>query len=169
MKVPHWVALAGVLCALLAGGFMFGVGCLAWLAGDAGSPVEFWVELGDQNARSRDLEVRCGRVREHIHRKEQLAQDVAQRRMTLLQAAARFQELDQAKPDFNWDEFRRGHAGQSDAEHHCREVIAWVEVELEGRPERKGVVQRLEAELAEDLRYGRLGVPQAGAVVLPVR
>jgi hypothetical protein len=93
--------------------------------------------------------------------RDEVVRDLQARRITLLEAAARFRQLDHTKPDFNWEAFRQCHPGRCDDERHCRHVIAWAKSALSTRPsEAAELVARLEAELQEHLR-------RDGAVRLP--
>jgi hypothetical protein len=77
-------------------------------------------------------------------------------RLTLLGAAARFRALDLAPPAFHWKAFRAAFRGDSDEERHCREVIAWVEMELEQTDPCLALATRarLVAELEQHLKRG---------------
>jgi hypothetical protein len=98
-----------------------------------------------------------------LHEKQALAREVADGRLTLRDAAARYRELDEAAPGFHWEEFRRKYPGASDEERHCREVISFVR----GLPDRKdgeeAVAARLESELQGYVARGDLSLPGAAA------
>jgi hypothetical protein len=80
--------------------------------------------------------------------KEEVARDLAEGRLTLLQAAARCRDLDRRKPDFYWDGFRRGMPGRTDEERHCHEAIGQIRATCPlGRTASEEVARRLEAEL----------------------
>jgi hypothetical protein len=152
MKVPRWVTQTSFLCALLAG-----IGGLAWLGRQAvwspGNPE------GDLDTKNRELEARTRLVSQRIERKQELACEVARGKMTLLQAAAWMQKLNQSPPEFHWEWFRKWHAGRTDEERHCREAIDWVMIALEGDSKQQVVLERLEKELAEALRRGPVRLP----------
>jgi WD40 repeat protein len=102
-------------------------------------------------------------LRRRIEAKYRLAREVIEGRLTLLEAAARFRDLDREPPPFAWDAFRATCPGASDDELHCREVICFVCAEQRGRPRTDaGIVARLEAELDERLGRGDLHLPATG-------
>jgi hypothetical protein len=92
-------------------------------------------------------------------------------RLTLVQAAGRFRALNRAGPPFSWRWFREAYPGGSDEERHCREVIARVEIELEGAdpclalPLRRALLGELESRRgpkSSDERGDGCGVRVAG-------
>jgi hypothetical protein len=94
----------------------------------------------------------------HFRRSEarrRVAQDLAAGRLTLLEAAEHFRDLNGSYPGFNWYQFRRHFPGSSDDERHCRQVIQFVALETETGPAAVAR-QRLEAELEGHLRRGTL-------------
>jgi hypothetical protein len=94
----------------------------------------------------------CERRREARRR---IALDLAAGRLTLLEAAEHFRDLNEAYPGFSWIPFRRHFPGSSDDERHCRQVIKFVA--LEGGPGRAATArERLEAQLQDHLRRGTL-------------
>jgi hypothetical protein len=92
--------------------------------------------------------------------KDRLAAQVADGRLALPDAAARFRDLDRQPPPFCWDQFRSSYPGRSDEERHCREVIKYVRV-LVGGPAGAAVAGRLEAELRDLLDRGDLRLTEA--------
>jgi hypothetical protein len=99
-------------------------------------------------------------VGQRIDDKMRLAEEVAEGRLTLLAAAARFRDLDRAPPAFQWEMFRMTYDGQSDDERHCREVIGFVGSALINQPETGNqVVARLRADLAHLLEQGEIRLP----------
>src|SRR5262249_32180009 len=90
-------------------------------------------------------------------------------RMTLLEAAACFRDLNWEPPAFHWDYFRARWPGDSDDERHCHEVLAWVLLQTRGTGNARAgpdnctaeaARTKLEAELAEHLRCGPLHLPE---------
>ena len=98
-------------------------------------------------------------VRRRLAERERLAGDVIAGRLTLLEAAARFRDLDEQNPGFDWGIFRSTYAGASDDERLCRQVLAFVESEPGGT----AVLGRLEAELQGRLGRGDLYLPETSA------
>jgi hypothetical protein len=86
--------------------------------------------------------------------RRRIARDLAAGRLTLLEAAEHFRDLNLTHPDFHWGQFRHQFPGSSDDERHCRQVLKFVA--LEGEPGRAAARERLEAELEGHLRRGTL-------------
>jgi WD40 repeat protein len=113
--------------------------------------------------RGRQNDEQCRAIRRRIEAKNRLAAEVIDGRLTLLEAAARFRDLDREPPPFDRDAFRCSYPGASDDELLCREVIFFVRVEQRRRPGTDaGIVARLEAELNERLGRGNLRLPATG-------
>jgi hypothetical protein len=101
-----------------------------------------------------------GRVVVRFAQKDRLAAEVIDGRLSLSEAAARFLALDEGDPEFNWTAFRLYVPGRSDEERHCRQVIRYVERQLEGRTDvDPGLAERLEAELQDLLNRGGPDLP----------
>jgi hypothetical protein len=102
-------------------------------------------------------------IRRRIETKHRLAREVIDGRLTLLEAAARFRDLDLEPPPFAQNGLRCRYPGVSDDELHCREVIFFVHAELRDRPGTDAhIMARLEAELKERLGRGDLHLPATG-------
>jgi hypothetical protein len=85
-------------------------------------------------------------------------------RLTLLGAAARVRELDQADPAYPWDRFHLLTPGASDDERHCRKVIGMIEGVLSpDSTEVEPAVRRCTAELQEHIDRGTLRLPEPRA------
>jgi hypothetical protein len=81
-------------------------------------------------------------------------------RLSLLEAAARFRDLDEQRPAASRQARCATHAGASDDECHCRAVLQYVGAEVELRPGADpGVAERLDAELRSLLEQGNLRLP----------
>lgn len=125
---------------------------------------DFWAapafDSGDPDAGDRERDELDRAVLRRTAEKGRLAAQVAEGRLALPDAAARFRDLDRQPPPLRWDQFRREYPGRSDEERHCREVIRYVRV-LPDRPERGAVAARLEGELRDLLDRGDLRLPEA--------
>jgi hypothetical protein len=126
---------------------------------------DFWAapasDGADPDADNQELDKLYQALRQRVAEKERLAAQVAEGRLALPDAAARFRDLDRQPPPFYWDRFRRSYPGCSDEERHCREVISYVQA-LRGRSGQGAVVvARLEAELRDLLDRGDLRLPEA--------
>jgi hypothetical protein len=92
--------------------------------------------------------------------KRALASAVIAGRLPLVQAAARFRDLNAQPPAFPWEAFRSTYPGDSDDERHGREVLEFVRQEVQQRPGADpAVVGRLEAELQGLPEYGNFRLP----------
>jgi hypothetical protein len=77
---------------------------------------------------------RCCRViQARLRAKRLLVSEVAARRMSLVEAAAHFRDLNETPPDCPDRGYRSAFEGSSDGERLCRQVISWVRAENEGR------------------------------------
>jgi hypothetical protein len=98
-------------------------------------------------------------VQMHIALKDEVAEDVAVGRLTLVEAAARFRRLDAGASE----EYRRGwrllSEGGSDEERYCRQVIVGVGLVLRGRADAADVLAGLNRQLDEALARGDLRLP----------
>jgi hypothetical protein len=100
-------------------------------------------------------------IQKNLEAKDEVAREVIAGRMTLAEAAARFRTIDASRPPHlpvHLDVV----PGSSDEERICRQVIAYVENNLEGRPDRDAVLARLEADLRRHLEVKKpIGSPTA--------
>jgi hypothetical protein len=115
--------------------------------------------------RARNLEEQLRAARDRHAAKLRLTREVIEGQLPLLEAAARFQDLDRTLPGVPRAQFRESYSGGSDDERYCRQVIAFVRVSLwfdrpGGSTE---VVDRLEAELRQHLARGDLRLPELAA------
>src|SRR5262249_39287585 len=138
--------------------------CLALAV--SGGP-DFWaVPWSDRGAGpaapdSQTSEDLCREVTRRVSEKDRLAGEVIGGRVSLVEGAARYRDLDEHPPAFCWREFREVYPGASDDERHCRAVIAHVRAELPNRPGADpALVGRLETELHDLLRRGDLRLPR---------
>jgi hypothetical protein len=81
-------------------------------------------------------------------------------RLSLLEAAARFRDLDEQPPAARREVLRCAYPGASDDECRCRAVLQYVWVEARDRPGADpAVAKRLEAELRGLLGHGDVRLP----------
>jgi hypothetical protein len=93
--------------------------------------------------------------------KQRLAVEVIEGRLSLVEAATRFRDLDEQPPPFHWQAFRDAFPGASDDERHCRQVLNYVWGELQDRPDADpALLGRLEAELQDLLARGNFRLPR---------
>jgi hypothetical protein len=92
--------------------------------------------------------------------KEQIAIDLVAGRLGLLEAAARFRELDTEVPDANPGRSHLSFPGHSDEERYCRQVIYHVQSLLDSLSQTQAAtIARLQAELEGRLDKGSLHLP----------
>jgi hypothetical protein len=97
---------------------------------------------------------------QHRHAaKEAVAEEAAAGRLTLLEAAARFRDLDADLPEEQRRALRLALPAGSDEERSCRQVLYYVEASLRGRPDGPAALGRLKAQLDEALASGDLRLP----------
>jgi hypothetical protein len=97
----------------------------------------------------------CREITRRLSEKDRLAGEVIEGRLSLVEAAARYRDLDAQPPTFRWRELREVYPGASDDECHCRTVIGNVRARLLYRPGGDpALVGRLETELQDLLRRG---------------
>jgi hypothetical protein len=122
-----------------------------------------WREKEQRFMQRRDAVARENQaLRDRIVAKGEVTRELLAGRITLLQAARRFRDLNDspiAYPSMFW----RRYPGRSDGEKLCREVLRWVEAYLKDLPGSQSPIRlrQLEQELAENLRRN------GGVVVLP--
>jgi hypothetical protein len=147
-------ALPGLLLCLLISspGLLSDAWDLPWLR-----PVVF----PEQNRVCVRLDHQLDAILHHEEARGALGQELAEGRLGLLEAAARSRDLDRSAPYFQPDEFRRGFAGDSDDERHCREVIALLRSRKSppGAAPTEELARRLEGELRDRLSRGTLRLP----------
>ena len=131
----------------------WGTGQVLMLAG--------YSQLAEEQEQLRKLEEERVRTLRRVQVRRDVVAAVMTGRMTLLQAASAFRELNRRSPSSYWGAFGHLYPGASDEERHCRQVIAYVHTELEEYPGGENeVVRRLEAELRGHLERGRLHLPE---------
>src|SRR5262249_42463826 len=144
---------SSVLC-LAAGGLLFAV--TAW--------VESLSELSRRGSADRDWNREA--ILARVAARAAIVDEVLAERMSLLEAAAHFRDLDRAPPSILWDRFRAFYPGDSDDERHCREVIGNVRARVEDQGEQgPDPVLRLESELRQHLERGTLRLPETPSLV----
>jgi hypothetical protein len=151
---------AGILTTAPSGLLLCALLCWPDLLADAWQSPCVKAAFPAEQRREEDLNRHRAVLRRRAEVKTGLVRDVADGRLTLLEAAARLRELDRATPDFPWEVFRLGRPGMSDEERHCRELIGHLrgDVVLESGDENE-VVRRWEEELRLHLERGTLQLP----------
>jgi hypothetical protein len=146
--------------------FLTLLGSAAWATVEArlrgsASPWDWLVELQRQRELGQQLEDLAEGYARRLIRKNVIVNELISGRLSLVEAAAAFRELNQQPPFRDWDAFRRYHSGQNDNERHYREVIEAVALvgSVESDPSHAHLVEYLEAELSTLLRQGPVCLP----------
>lgn len=155
------VCVIGLALAILPGYVIFALGDNQARIGRIGFLGDLH-RLGTERLRAEELQQANDSVQSRVLEKLLLAARVADGKVSLLDAAARFRQLDGEKPLLYLKEFRLAYPGRSDDERYCRQVIAFVRGTLSCQPHRHKDVVRLEAELEQTLRDGSILLPPQG-------
>jgi hypothetical protein len=108
-----------------------------------------------------DLDLRLAAAHRPSEARKRIARQVLAGKLSLLQAAVRYQDLNESYDDFCWEDFRTRYPGATDDEHACRQVIEFVKIELSDHPQLSGLtVTKLEQELESLLRDGKVHLPR---------
>jgi hypothetical protein len=147
---------AGVMCAVIAGGSS---ACPRWSARVGLSPIEWLATLHQLAEERRREEMLTGQAQQAVWRltaKTQVLMDLRDHRLTLLEAAARFRDLDSPTSGHYLEWSRLYERGQTDEERWCRQVIRF----LRGHgAELAALADPFEAELTDHLARGSLRLP----------
>jgi hypothetical protein len=152
------VCLVLALAALAGGLYLFP----SWAAAVG---LDFWNIPATLDAMARTaalderIEVELESVRRRNAAKEEVTGEAAAGRLTLLEAAARFRDLDAAASDDYRRGWRRSLPAASDEERYCRAVLAHVKELVRDRPDGIRVLDRLKAELDRALARGDVRLP----------
>ena len=153
----HFAVSASLLIALVAGiSYAFpgwstrvGLNFAEWL--------EVQRQLEDERRREVVLSDLTQRTAHSLQAKSQVVEELRHRRLTLLEAAARFRDLSRPGRDDFHEWFRRAYPGKTDEERWCRQVIRFLRGHsLKLEP----LAEQYEAELARRLANGPLELPQ---------
>jgi hypothetical protein len=127
------------------------------------TPARRCSELPDELARAllraEELDALRASVLGRIAGQKQIVHDLAARRLTFLEAAARCRDLYRSQPESEWRLLRRFYPGDSDAERFCWCVIRCAQNYLPEGDRRDALVASLERELQDHLQKGNLHLP----------
>jgi hypothetical protein len=120
-----------------------------WLS-SRGGPTPLALKAFDEEQAQEEIE----EAQKRLRAKREVVVELLAERLTLRQAAARFQELDAGKPESQLAPWRASCPGDTDEERYSWTVLRFVAVEVRHSPEQvRAVRRRVEAELPADLRY----------------
>jgi hypothetical protein len=112
---------------------------------------------GTSNESGDDLDHRLAASHRVSEARKRIAWQVLTGQLSLLQAAQRYQDLNESYDGFSWENFRMMFPGGTDDERVCRQVIQFVQIELsEDSQAGKLPATKLERELADLLRRGKV-------------
>jgi hypothetical protein len=156
----------GLLCVVLAvSALVAGLTLLPCLAGSVGLDFRNVPATLDSLQQEAQLDERLDEqiqaTQERSAAKNGVTEDVAAGRLTLLEGAARFRDLDASAPEGYRRAWRQLAKGASDDERYCRQVLGYLAAVLRNRPGGGAAVRgRLEAELRRRLERGELRLPE---------
>jgi hypothetical protein len=112
------------------------------------------LDLVTANERARlqteELLAKDRQVVENLEGKQGVVLALLDGHLTLREAAARFQELNQACSVYDWERFRATFPGRTDEERHCRQVLVAVRPYLDANSSTsRDLLARLQTELEE--------------------
>jgi hypothetical protein len=149
-----------LLCCVLILSVLAGLGVLPfwWRAAvglDGGNGSATTDQSTDEWERGKRLDRAAQDTLDRVAAKQQVLWDLIDRRLSLVEAAARFRELDRDCPISNLPPGWVERPGASDEEKQCRYVIAYLNGMLVNDPERaQAETRRLEVELQAVLSHG---------------
>jgi len=155
------IALTGLLITLIAGASFARPSWPTDLGVDFWSVPSLEARLERENRWRDELESLDDVVMQRIVVKDKIIAEVLAHRMSLLAAAAEFRALNAEQHRYT-EVLRETYPSRSDEECLCRNVIGYVALTTQARPERvKAEVARLEAELrAATDANGRVRLPE---------
>jgi hypothetical protein len=107
----------------------------------------------EESDRSAQLDRRDVLILSRLNGKNEIVRQLLAGKLTLWQAAARFQRLNEEPTEMKDLSYRQAFPGATAGESACRQVLHWVETELAGdQAADRAVLRRLQAELDERLR-----------------
>jgi hypothetical protein len=160
MRTYCWVGTAFVGAVLVAWG-------AARPRPDASPPPPPDAEGDGPAGREADYPAQVRAVRARLAAKEEAVRALLAGDCTLLEAAARFRELDAWEPRVRWEAHPAVYAGDTEAERYCRAVLVWAGSVARSYSagdelaEGLAAVRRLEGELEGHRLCGTLALPPA--------
>ncbi len=113
------------------------------------------------NDEQAELQEQSQMVVARLELKRQIVEDLCAEKLRLLEAAARFRDLDKILPDRYPSHFPQYYPCGSDEECYCLKVILATQAQLESlKKPYAALIARLRAELEEKLAGGNLQLPE---------
>jgi hypothetical protein len=126
----------------------------------AGDNVEDEDSLEYQLRLGKELDAQLQALLRRLAAKRQIVEDLAARRLTLLEAAACFRSLNHQAPHRERRLIHLVVPGRSPEERYCRAVLNFTEARLPENESTRRLLASLERELQEHLRKGTLRLPE---------
>jgi hypothetical protein len=121
----------------------------------------FQSSANPEQERCRDYQARLDACTHRLEARHRIARKLIDGRLSLLEAADRYRDLNEATGDFDWYGFRHFYPGACDDERTCWQVItASVGVAGENTSQALAVKERLQKELDQHLQRGALCIPR---------
>jgi hypothetical protein len=141
----------GVTSILLLGWAKAQPGGLAGPAGDIGQIPDILSQIAADQQLGAELESKSVALHCANDRKQDIARELLEGRMSLAEAVNRFREIHKNLP-IPWESMRKHYPGDTDNERFGRNVMSWVESEATDRPDQLEAVARLDAEFEHYLQ-----------------
>jgi hypothetical protein len=113
-------------------------------------------DLSRAQERARQLTADGAMIHRSVFGKVAIAKDVAAHRYGLLEAAARFRDLNRDLPQYCFGMFLAAFPAPTEEESYCRAVISYVKDYADDSADTAELIMHLEVELAWRLRAGPL-------------
>jgi hypothetical protein len=114
-----------------------------------------------EDEKCRDYQARIEACAHRLDARTRIARKLIDGRLSLLEAADRYRDLNETAADFDWYGFRHSYPGQSDDERTCRQVIKTaISLAEDDAKQLVAVTERLERELHSHLQHGSLCIPR---------
>ena len=128
------------------------IGLLAGLGLDSDSLFDLATANERARLKTEELVAKDRQVVDNLEGKQKVVRQLLDGRLTLREAAARFQELNEACSVYDWERFRETFPGRTDEERHCRQVLVAVRPYLDSSVSAsRELLARLETELEESI------------------
>ncbi len=151
-SIARFILCIGFAIGLLVGLNWLAPGFLAGLGLDSGSLIDLAIANERARLQTEELVAKDRQIVDNLEAKQKVVRELLDERLTLRQAAARFQKLNEACPAYDWERFCQTFPGRTDEERHCRQVFVAVRPYLESNDSAsRDRLARLETELEETI------------------
>src|SRR5262245_34878517 len=126
MRFTRSLLSAGAAVAVVAAVVCLGAGFAGRWGADGWGVADLSETMQQERLRGERLQERLDSANATLRARQAVLDEVVAGRLTLLEAAARYRDLDEREPGFNWEKFRLYYDCGSDEERFCRQVIDFV-------------------------------------------